>query len=293
MALVCRASWAARVTVRCATTATSGYGWHRAALRAPGLWPIAKALSRLPPPLVSASIPGPRALPRPGPGDDAGHRCRAPWGLFLPDHFFLLQVRRNTAPSDAAARAPAVARGPHAFGRPHADRRVRLVCLRSGPDPKADGLLERPGEAFCPAKFIKLRSEGLASGPDPALGAIAPVIDARSTRRQPRNPFAGNHAARRRRRFETKGAVSGRTGAHLTQTAPKFKNDDPPPAHAARGTTAVRQPRAARAAGPSARLDVPGRRARWWRSVRAPLKLPERDARHLSTACPGWPTCPT
>ena len=50
----------------------------------------------------------------------------------------------------------------------------------SGPDPKADGLLERPGEAFCPAKFIKLRLEGLAYGPDPALGAIAPVIDARS-----------------------------------------------------------------------------------------------------------------
>ena len=76
-----------------------------------------------------------------------------------------------------------------AFGQPNTDRRVRLVCLSSGPDPKADGLLERPGEAFCPAKFIKLRLEGLAYGPDLALGAIAPVIDACRTRHPPRNPF--------------------------------------------------------------------------------------------------------
>ena len=49
------------------------------------------------------------------------------------------------------------------------------------------------------------------------------------------------------------GAVSGRTGAHLSQTAPKFKSctkedDDPFTISAARGTKAVRQPREARTA---------------------------------------------
>ena len=153
-------------------------------------------------------------------------------------------VSHNRSKSSDAAPG-AVARGPGARSGSRAPIGVRLVCLRSGPDPKADGLLERPGEAFCPAKFIKLGLEGLAYGPDPALGAIAPVIDARSTRRQPRNPSARHHAARRRRRFESEGRGFRR---HLSQTAPKFKNDDPPPAHAARGPEAVRQPRAARTA---------------------------------------------
>ena len=49
------------------------------------------------------------------------------------------------------------------------------------------------------------------------------------------------------------GAVSGRTGAHLSQTAPKFKSctkedDDPFTINAAGGTKAVRQPRAPGAA---------------------------------------------
>ena len=131
------------------------------------------------------------------------------------DHLFLLHQSEETPQRIQRRRAGAAsrrARPGSAFGQPNTDRRVRLVCLSSGPDPKADGLLERPGEAFCPAKFIKLGLEGRATSPDPALGAIAPVIDACRTLHQPRNPFARHHEARRRRRFETHGRVSGRTG---------------------------------------------------------------------------------
>ena len=118
------------------------------------------------------------------------------------DHFALLHrsPKKYPRPSSDAAHASGRARPGTAFGQRHADRRVRLVCLRSGPDPKADGLLERPGEAFCPAKFIKLRLEGRAYGPDPALGAIAKRDRRAQQRRQPRNPFAGHHEARFRRR---------------------------------------------------------------------------------------------
>ena len=100
------------------------------------------------------------------------------------------ETRRPPAPTGTGRRRrPGPGLRGSAYGQPNTDRRVRLVCLSSGPDPKADGLLERPGEAFCPAKFIKLGLEGRASSPDPALGAIASVIDACGTLQQPRNPF--------------------------------------------------------------------------------------------------------
>ena len=152
-------------------------------------------------------FPGrPYALAR-RPGRRAADGCRAPWGLF-PWVMFPLHNSEETPPTHPATpRGPGGRRAPpgSAFGQPNTDRRVRLVCLSSGPDPKADGLLERPGEAFCPAKFIKLGLEGRASSPDPALGAIAPVIDACSTPHQPRNPFARHHEARFRRRAEPRG----------------------------------------------------------------------------------------
>ena len=153
-------------------------------------------------------FPGrPYALAR-RPGRRAADGCRAPWGLFSWIIFssftspkkYPKRIRRRSAGAGSRRARPGTT-----FGQPHADRRVRLVCLSSGPDPKADGLLERPGEAFCPAKFIKLRLEGLAYGPDLALGAIAPVIDACSTPHQPRNPFARHHEARFRRRAEPRG----------------------------------------------------------------------------------------
>ena len=176
----------------------------------PFFGPIAKALSRLPPPLVLASIPGPRMRSRAAPGK-VSYDGRSPpgrAGASFHGSFFLLHQSEETPQRIQRRRAGAAsrrARPGSAFGQPNTDRRVRLVCLSSGPDPKADGLLERPGEAFCPAKFIKLGLEGRASSPDPALGAIAPVIDACRTLHQPRNPFARHHEARRRRRAEPRG----------------------------------------------------------------------------------------
>ena len=145
-----------------------------------------------------------RAPPR------ATRRRRLPGavGALFMDHLFLLHKSEETPQRIQRRRAGAGsrrARPGSAFGQPNTDRRVRLVCLSSGPDPKADGLLERPGEAFCPAKFIKLRLEGRASSPDPALGAIAPVIDACGTRHPPRNPSARRHEARSQRRAEPRG----------------------------------------------------------------------------------------
>ena len=173
----------------------------------PFFGPIAKALSRLPPPLVLASIPGPRmrsraALGQVGRSPPGRAGASFSWSIFLAS-----QVRRTTQRIQRrrAGAASRRARPGSAFGQPNTDRRVRLVCLSSGPDPKADGLLERPGEAFCPAKFIKLGLEGRASSPDPALGALAPVIDARRTLRRPRNPSARRHEARFQRRAEPRG----------------------------------------------------------------------------------------
>ena len=173
----------------------------------PFFGPIAKALSRLPPPLVLASIPGPRMRSRAALGQvgrsPPGRAGASFHGSFFPPP----PVRRNAPTHPATPRGPESrrARPGSAFGQPNTDRRVRLVCLSSGPDPKADGLLERPGEAFCPAKFIKLGLEGRASSPDPALGALAPVIDARRTLRRPRNPSARRHEARFQRRAEPRG----------------------------------------------------------------------------------------
>ena len=152
-------------------------------------------------------FPGrPYALAR-RPGRRAADGCRAPWGLF-PWVMFPLHNSEETPQRiqrRSAGAASRRARPGSAFGQPNTDRRVRLVCLSSGPDPKADGLLERPGEAFCPAKFIKLGLEGRASSPDPALGAIAPVIDAWVARGARRNPKARHHEARFQRRAEPRG----------------------------------------------------------------------------------------
>ncbi len=153
-------------------------------------------------------FPGrPYALAR-RPGRRAADGCRAPRGLFpwIICSSFTSPKKRPNASNDAARTTKSRrARPGSAFGQPNTDRRVRLVCLSSGPDPKADGLLERPGEAFCPAKFIKLGLEGLACSRDLALGAIAPVIDACRTRHQPRNPKARHHEARFQRRAEPRG----------------------------------------------------------------------------------------
>ena len=176
----------------------------------PFFGPIAKALSRLPPPLVLASIPGPRIRSRAALGQ-VSYDGRSPpgrAGASFHGSFCLLHQSEETPQRIQRRRAGAAsrrARPGSAFGQPNTDRRVRLVCLSSGPDPKADGLLERPGEAFCPAKSIKLGLEGLASSPDPALGALAPVIDARRTLRPPRNPSARRHEARFQRRAEPRG----------------------------------------------------------------------------------------
>ena len=158
-----------------------------------------------------------RAPPR------ATRRRRLPGaaGALSMDHLFLLHQSEETPQRiqrRSAGAASRRARPGSAFGQPNTDRRVRLVCLRSGPDPKADGLLERPGEAFCPAKFIKLGLEGLASSRDLALGAIAPVIDAWVARGARRNPKARHHAARFQGRAEPRGR-GFRT--HLSQTEPR------------------------------------------------------------------------
>ena len=168
-------------------------------------WPIAKALSRLPPPLVSASIPGPRSRSRDAPGevsyDSPPGRAGASFhGSCFPPS----QVRRTNPTTPRGPREPSRAARERVRAAEHRSARAASV-FKQRCDPKADGLLERPGEAFCPAKFIKLRLEGLAYGPDLALGAIAPVIDACSTPHQPRNPFARHHEARFQRRAEPRG----------------------------------------------------------------------------------------
>ena len=188
-------------------TAVAGGTGQRPSRAGPFFGPIAKALSRLPPPLVLASIPGPRMRSRAALGQ-VGRSPPGRAGASFHGSFCLLYKSEETPQRIQRRRAGAAsrrARPGSAFGQPNTDRRVRLVCLRSGPDPKADGLLERPGEAFCPAKFIKLGLEGLASSPDPALGALAPVIDARRTLRPPRNPSARRHEARFQRRAEPRG----------------------------------------------------------------------------------------
>ena len=152
-------------------------------------------------------FPGrPYALAR-RPGRRACDGCRAPRGLFSLIIFPASQVRRNTPTHPATPRGrrePSRAARERVRAAEHRSARAASV-FKQRCDPKADGLLERPGEAFCPAKFIKLGLEGRASSPDPALGAIAPVIDACRTLHQPRNPFARHHEARFRRRAEPRG----------------------------------------------------------------------------------------
>jgi hypothetical protein len=144
-----------------------------------------------------------RAAPGDAPPTAAGRRRGSFHGSFVPPS----QVRRNTPTHPATPRGrrePSRAARERVRAAEHRSARAASV-FKQRCDPKADGLLERPGEAFCPAKFIKLGLEGRASSPDPALGAIAPVIDARVARGARRNPKARHHEARSQRRAEPRG----------------------------------------------------------------------------------------
>ena len=135
------------------------------------------------------------------------------------------------------------------FGQRNADRPMALVCLTL-PKSSAIWFLERPGEAFRPARVSKLRFAGPRHSPYPALGEAAFVIKARGPQRVRRNPFARHHEARRRRGFETRGRGFW---THRRPPAPRgsriqIEHDDPFTINAAGRTKAVRQPREARAA---------------------------------------------
>ena len=135
------------------------------------------------------------------------------------------------------------------FGQRNADRPMALVCLTL-PKSSAIWFLERPGEAFRPAKVCKLRLPGPRHSPYPALGEPAFVIRACGPQRVRRNPFTRHHEARRRRRAETRGPgfLKHRSPTGAPRLQIQIEHDDPFTINAAGRKKVVRQPREARTA---------------------------------------------